>query len=361
MKLKFLSSALLISIIFITLNCKDNTTDPIPPDTAVKTSLEPDDGTCLFIIGQSNMWEMEDYIAEVDSEQYPAGFAFYTSLSGSAIQSDLPRYIGYLEPYPNSAMQLAIWTGERQWGVPGYYLDEIVNGKYDANIKALAEQCKAFGKPIYIRFGYEFDGWHNAYPPQKYISAYKYFVDMMNAEGVKNTAYVWHSWGVGAYYGDYDYPDYYPPLDAGQEVNQSLWYPGDEYVDWVAMSVFGTGWGSLATNDVVQYLISFAEEHKKPVMLAESAAIKTSNSSDPAWVIPSTDWFRNVFSLIKTNKSVKAFTYINTDWEAANSSSTWGDTRVQAAPIYIQDYWKNEVKNLQHGTNDLFDLINFTK
>ncbi|HQU73417.1 MAG: hypothetical protein KDI06_20435 [Calditrichaeota bacterium] len=338
--------------------CSKDPTQP-PPDPSAAGSLAPPDGECLFILGQADETQMRAYLNEVRNEPLPAGFAFYTSLSNGAVQGDLPRYKSFCDDYPNTTLQLAIWTGERQWGDPGYYLDEILSGRYDANISALASACRTFGKPIYIRFGYEFDGWHNAYPPDKYIAAYRYFVDRMRQAGVKNVAYVWHSWGVGAYYGSSDFPAFYPPLPQGQEVNQALWYPGDDYVDWVGLSVFGSGWGDLQGNQVIQWLISFAENHGKPVMLAESAPIKTSGQSDPDWVIPNTDWLRNVYSLCAANDAVKAFTYINVDWEGSNPSSTWGDTRIQAAPSAVRNFWLQQVSGLRHGGAALYEAIGY--
>jgi hypothetical protein len=314
---------------------------------------------CLFIIGQSSEEEMEAYIREVRNTPVPAGFAFYTSLSDDAVQEDMPRYKSFMEYYPYTVLQLAIWTGERQWGDPGYYLDRIINGQYDRNILALTQTCKSFGKPIYIRFGYEFDGSHNAYPPDKYIAAYQYFVDMMRAQGVNNVAYVWHSWGVGAYYGYDDFPAFYPALPDTQPVTQALWYPGDDYVDWVGLSVFGIGWGDLRRNEVVQWLITFAENHNKAVMLAETAAIKTSGRSDPSWVIPNTEWFMNVFNLCKQNNVVKAFTYINRDWEANNPSSTWGDTRIQTAVPGVKTYWLQEIASFLHADTTLYSTLNY--
>ena len=45
----------------------------------------------------------------------------------------------------------------------------------------------------------------------------------MRAEGVNNVAFVWHSYIFASYNGF--------PISA--------WYPGDEYVDWVGVSLFG--------------------------------------------------------------------------------------------------------------------------
>ena len=353
----FICILILLTILIFTA-CKSDVSKPVIETGG--SGLEPADGKCLFIIGQADSEAMEAYISQVRSTPIPAGFAYYTSLSDGAIQGDMPRYKSFMDKYPNTVLQLAIWTGERRWGEPGYYLDDIVEGRYDLNIIALAQACKSFGKPIYIRFGYEFDGWHNAYPPDKYIAAYVYFVDKMRAQGINNVAYVWHSWGVGAYYGEDDFPAYYPALPEGQTVTQELWYPGDDYVDWLAISVFGIGWGDLRRNDVVQWFISFAENHTKPIMLAETAAIKTTGSSDPNWVIPNINWFVNVFNLCKNNNMVKAFTYINVDWEGNNPSSTWGDTRIQTAAAGVKTYWLQEIEAFLHAETDLYSQINFT-
>lgn len=347
----------IVLICFLT-SCKSRINEPGQDSSAGQPRFEPPDGECMFILGQADNTCMEAYLNEVIKSPAPAGFAYYTSLSDGAVQNDMPRYKAFLDKYPNTVLQLAVWTGERQWGHPGYYLDEIIQGRYDMNINALAYSCQNLKRPVFIRFGYEFDGWHNAYPPDQYIAAYRYFVDKMRAFGVDNVAYVWHSWGVDAYYGDEDFPDYYPPLAPGQPVSQELWYPGDDYVDWLAISVFGTGWGNLRTNDVVQWFIHFADKQDKPLMIAESAAIKTTGSGNPDWVIPDTRWFEQVFNLCESNNAVKAFTYINVDWETGGSTSTWGDTQVQHAPDVI-GYWKTNISSFLHADSDLYSLIGY--
>ncbi len=347
--------------LLLLLTCESDTTQPPVGDENEETPLslfEPADGECLFILGQASESHMRAYMSELRPTPTPAGFAFYTSLSDGAIQSDLPRYKSFMDAYPNTVLQLAIWTGERDYGQPGYYLDQIRGGVFDANIESLASACKEFNKPIFLRFGYEFDGWHNAYPPDKYILAYQYFVDKMRSEGVSNVAYVWHSWAVSPYYGTEDYPAQYPALESDQEVIPELWYPGDDYVDWVGLSIFGIGWGSLASNERVQWLLDFSVARQKAVMLAETAAIKTTGYSDTDWVIPNTTWFENVFDLCNENV-VKAFTYINVDWEGDNPSSSWGDTRLQSAAPGVINYWLHNIEPFVHADSSLYDRIHY--
>ncbi len=356
----FPAGLLIILLSLILFSCNNKVTGPGSDNPAEGgPPFAPPDGECMFILGQANETVMESYISEVRQSPVPAGFAFYTSLSPGAVQNDLPRIKAFLNKYPNTVLQLAVWTGELQWGNPGYYLDQITSGTFDLNISALASACRDLKRPVYIRFGYEFDGSHNAYPPDKYIAAYRHFVDKMRAAGVDNAAYVWHSWGVEPYYGEDDYPAYYPALPAGQTVTQDLWYPGDDYVDWTAVSIFGIGWGNLKTNTVIQRFLDFSVRHGKPLMIAESAAIKTTNRSDPDWVIPNTQWFIQVFDFCNSNDAVKAFTYINVDWEADNPAGTWGNTQIQDAAGPVISYWNAQIPAFLHADRTLFETIRY--
>ena len=134
LKMKKIFLVLLAGLIF--WSCQKNVNGPESDDLISRHSFKPPDGECLFILGQASEASMEAYMNEV--RQSPAGFAFYTSLSDGAVQGDMPRYQAFLNQYLNTMLQLAIWTGERQWGDPGYYLDRVVQGQYDYNISALA-------------------------------------------------------------------------------------------------------------------------------------------------------------------------------------------------------------------------------
>ena len=110
----------LLTLLFF--SCKETPTNVVQN---TNSGFIPDDGEALFILGQANEQHMRDYLSEVRSTPLPAGFAFYTSLSGSKPLEDMSRYITFMRGYPNTILQLAIWTGERRWGNPGYYLSLI--------------------------------------------------------------------------------------------------------------------------------------------------------------------------------------------------------------------------------------------
>lgn len=325
-------------------------------------TFEPPDGSALFILGQAHDSEMKSYIEYFNTLPTPAGFAYYTNLNYGIPGRDVEKMEEFIRQYPNTVLQLALWTGGNFASTrPGYYLDEVVRGEKDQGIRELAETVKKINKPVFIRFGYEFDGYHNAYPPEKYKAAYRYFVDKMRSYDVYNAVYVWHSWGVTPYYGSNDFPDEYPALPEGTSASFDLWYPGDDYVDWTAISIFGTGWGDLTQNSTIKSFIELSKSHNKPVMIAESAAIKDWGVRDTSWRIPNANWLNNVFKLMNSEPSIKAFTYINVDWGAHNPTDTWGNTRIQQASTEIQEVWKTNIKRFDHASDSLYNRIGFKK
>ena len=238
---------------------------------------------------------------------------------------------------------------------------------------------KASDKPIYVRFGYEFDGPWNAYEPTLYKEAYKHFVDVIRDTTIpgefhygvgNNISFVWHSaafFRLGEYaiwpgstYDKIQVENYL----TNSTVSLEDWYPGDEYVDWVGISWFA--WDHKFQEDTASIrrdeAVVFAKEHNKPVMIAEAAPKANWQPNNPTkgccddgkvCVIGETDfthegdswdnWYEPMFDYIETN-NIKALCYINQDWNEQQMwqlEGGWGDSRVQENQ-YILDKWLNK-------------------
>lgn len=338
--IKVFNGFIVLLLLFACATCATNTTKK-PPNATPNHKV-------LFILGQSDVTEMHNYMQSFPDLPVPDGFSFYTNLETNNIDENFEQAAKFIKKYPDAIFHLAVWTGGNfPTTKPGYYLDEISLGLKDAGIKNLANALKKINRRVLLRFGYEFDGYHNAYPPDKYIRAYRYFADALRKHGVKQVAFVWHSWGTDPYYGQQDFPDQYRKLPNDQAPGFDLWYPGDEYVDWMAVSVFGSGYGNLLENKSIMQMATLSKMHKKPLMIAESAAIKTYGERDTSWRIPNTDWFKHVFTLINQVPEIQAFMYINVDWGAKNPSDTWGNSRIQDASAEIQQYWRINLQRLK--------------
>ena len=215
------------------------------PAFAKTHAFLPPQGKVLLIIGQDKE-TIESYIQSMG--QIPGGFMVYTSIQNlGGLDQPLDNGAGInhaqylLERYPECVLQVGLYMVNA--------LEDILRGKYDENITRLGEWIKRTERPIYLRIGYEFDYPQNHYKPEEYKLAFRYIVERLRSLGLKNVAFVWHS---------------YAHIDPSQPIMS--WYPGDQYVDWFALS-----FSDPYNKGHMQLIAKFAQEHNKPLMIAEAS------------------------------------------------------------------------------------------
>ena len=317
--------------------------------TETKNTLakfEPSDGKCLFFIGQDleATGGLDGYTnGYCDFFETPSGVTVYTNLSPGG------------ESYGHFNKGLDGLKTKANWGAGDYYADyymedstyknsvlaiglSIVNhekqvaiGERDELIKELGNWIKSIERPVFLRIGYEFDGWSwNHYNKEHYLKAWKRIHNIFANMQLTNVAYIWQSKGSGS----------------DQGVLEE-WYPGDELVDWCAYSYFG--------NPDTEMLV-FARRHNKPVFIAEASPtlqtdtlffntdLKKEAVAEKAWQ----QWFTPFIKTLNENKDViKAFSYINADWSSQpmwmdNPTFLQVDSRIQMSPSISQN-WKKEI------------------
>ncbi len=272
----------------------------------------PPAGKTLLIAGQT-LGAIDEYVASFPDEPLPGGWAAYWGIpSTDGLASTAVNEHGHrqnhqelVDRFPNSVVQSALWMVGK-WDVA----KNAGLGLYDDVIRGFSAWAKTIDRPIYLRIGYEFDGPHNELEPSEYVTAYRRFVDITREEGVQNVAFVWHSYASPPYKG-YALPS---------------WYPGDEYVDWVAVSLFGHMYGP-DPGPSANAVFDFARAHRKPVMVAESSPVQGIVAGDlSSW----NTWFVNYLSLAY-EKNIKALSFINADWSTYPEAAplNWQDARLQ--------------------------------
>ena len=300
----------------------------------------PPDGKKLLIIGQDLgsvgglASHSNGYIDSI-TEHFPAGVTTYTdipNLGGLTFQKNWGAGDVNAQAYVDDS------TFDNTFMVIGLYmvgsLDGINGGFFNNSIRDLALWCKGQERPIFIRIGYEFEGPWNNYGQTSFKEAWRHIVHIFDEEEVQNVAYIWQSAGL----------------------NRSdiiKWYPGDQYVNWVGYSHFdGFNMG--------QSIIDFADEHDKPIMIAEATPrrqLKT-GSAEGHWL----SWYLPLFTRIYENDRIKALAYINADWEAQSmwNGQGWGDSRVQVVE-YIKNAWISEIVKTPWLTasDSLFDTLQY--
>lgn len=153
------------------------------------------------------------------------------------------------------------------------HLQDIVSGRWDSYIRARGAEFAAVGAPMMVRWGHEFNG--NWYPwgivnnnsnPALYVSAYRRVHDLVVAAGATNVQWVWCF-------------NNNPTPDAAYN-DPARSYPGDAYVDWVAIDGYNWGlgpswdptgnhWTSFTTMFADAYARARAIAPRRPVMIAE--------------------------------------------------------------------------------------------
>ncbi len=128
---------------------------------------------------------------------------------------------------------------------PKYTLQKIINGDFDNQLRFWAQKAKNIESPLLIDFAPEMNGnwfpWSgylngggikNGYGdpaipdgPERYRDAYRHIVTLFRQWGVNNITWFFH---VNA--------EEYPKKVWNKIAN---YYPGDDYVDWVGVSVYG--------------------------------------------------------------------------------------------------------------------------
>jgi len=204
---------------------------------------------------------------------------------------------------------LISWRGTR--------LDAINSGRYDSLIRARARSVKSLGAPVFVRWGWEMNGNWFAHAgalnmpdgPAKFVAAWRRIHKIFDAAGAKNVVWVWCPNAQST-------PD--------EEWNQwGRYYPGDAFVDWVAID--GYNWGTTQSWSTWQNLADIVRPFyrdyagRKPIMISETASAEAGGDKAA--------WIRNAqTTLIRDFPKVKAMLWFEVakeaDWRVESSAAS---------------------------------------
>jgi oligosaccharide reducing-end xylanase len=294
---------------------------PTPtPDPITQARLVPRGSEVLLGVAAE---ALDEYVAATGFE--PGSVRVGTTLK------DFPE--AALEPYPHSAVLIDLDVAE--------VLGDITTGTMNDEIDRYLDRLAAIQRPIFLRFGPEFDNQQTRLDPEQYQQAWRTFQPRLKAKALNHVALVWHS--AAACSGD--------PIEA--------WYPGDDVVDWIGVSYAAQQACDFSS---VNAVLNFARQHGKPLLIAatpEGYDIgQLAYSPDGQQVTHLTSgnlwkgWFQPFFDFVRKNTDViRAVTYFNA-----------GPAQVQANKG-ILERWKTEIvdpRYLQAGP-DLFAKLGHTR
>ncbi len=216
--------------------------------------------------------------------------------------------------YSSDCVLFVTWEPWYAVGEKGINYDGLLSGKRDKYIMGFANKLKDINKTVFLRFAHEMNG--NWYPwsgtkigKDKYIMIYRHVKDIFDENGATNVKWVFSvNWE-----------------DVPGENNFMLYYPGDEYVDYVGID--GYNWGDtkswskwMSFKEIFEKRYNeIVNNFEKPVLISEFSS--TSSGGDK------TVWIKEAMNNIKHMKKIKGFVLFNvdkeTDW-SFNLHEKWG-------------------------------------
>eukprot|EP00210_Caulerpa_lentillifera_P005110 g4882.t1 len=305
----------------------------------------------LFIVGQ-DLDTVRDFLSSVIPN--PSGTTSYTGIfNNSNALGGLDSTVDYGSGNVCASAQAAL--APDSFLVLGLCLkdalEDIVLHKCDSQIDRLGEWIRNFGRPVFLRIGYEFDGPWNNYDPEYYKLAFTWIVSRLRFRGVRNFVSVWQSATLHSFLDLKGKP-------VQIERDYTKWYPGDSVVDWLGTSYFELD------KEAHDGFLNFARAKNKPVMIAESApktydleqghringitneCLCSNLTGKDIW----NEWFSPFFKYVTANRDVvRAVAYINTPWKKqkmwnCGEHGYWGDSRVEVDE-YIKEKFIKELSN----------------
>ncbi|GIH13867.1 glycoside hydrolase family 26 protein [Rugosimonospora africana] len=231
-------------------------------------------------------------------------------------QRIIHEYYDWYQPMPTSlaglpagSILLISWSGT--------FYAPITNGSQDQLIAKAADALASLKAPVFLRWAWEMNGnWYdwggaeNGKNPGGFIAAWRHIHDIFVAHKADNVSWVW---GPNA-----------GSVPQSSWNNMANYYPGDNYVDWVAVSGYFTGRETPAS--LFSGITSKYGAHK-PVMIAETGALERGGTVKA-------DWIRALQSWIEDHPAVGALVWFDTDNDHNNGKNWRIDSSQSALSAY---------------------------
>ena len=211
-----------------------------------------------------------------------------------------------------------------------FTLAHVIRGDFDADLRAWGDGARDFRTPLIVEFGTEVNGfwfpWNGKWNggankgPARFRQAYRHIVDVIRGEGATNITWVFHVNGDD---------------EPGRPWNRfENYYPGDGYVDWVAVSAYGAQeptekWcGSFRDSLDAAYPRLVAMAPSKPLIVAELGVTSRNPLCDQA------EWAAAALGDLTSLRwpAVIGFSWWNEQWQNDNKPAHDTDMRVQDNP-----------------------------
>ncbi len=233
-------------------------------------------------------------------------------------------------------------------GNSGASLQSIASGSYDSYLTSWARAVRNYGQPFFFRWLWEMNGtwfpWGSeaAANPAIYVSAWRRFHDIAEAQGATNITWVWC-----------------PNAIFQGSTSLAQLYPGDSYVDWTCIDGYNFGLNPLRPARWTSFYELFSPTYNalislaptKPIMIGETSSTEFGGSK-PSWI---TNSLTN--AIPSSFPKIKAVNWFN--WNVFEDGGRW-DWPIESTAA-SQAAFASAISSPYYARNEFGDLPSLTR
>lgn len=212
---------------------------------------------------------------------------------------------------------------------PMFTISRIRDGLYDADLSYWSRDAHNFNTPIIVEWGTEVNGnwfpWNGYWNDQeagarKFRDAYRHIIELTKKEGADNIIWVYHVNWISI-------PD--------KEWNSySSYYPGDDYIDWIGVSLYGALNSDSNPNGTFSEHMDFVYPQLKQIGSEKPIIISEFGTDFNNKKVDAYNWTLDALSNITSGRwpLVIGFCWWNTEWPNDDNPLHNTSMRIQERP-----------------------------
>jgi hypothetical protein len=239
---RLLSAILFLPLLFAAGCRREEEPAPEPEPVVLQRIAVPPAGQYYHSVYPGGVTGAEDDITMADVDAYESAvghrvawvYFSHNWYNGRAFPSATVEWIRSRGSVPFIRLMLRS-SCDQEIAEPLFTLETIVSGAWDADLRAWGEAARAFGTALIVEWGTEMNGrwfsWNGVWNggaeagPRRFRDAFRHIVGVIRGQGAGNITWVFHLNGDD---------------DPQKEWNRfENYYPGDDVVDWLGVSVYG--------------------------------------------------------------------------------------------------------------------------
>lgn len=290
-----------------------------------KAQLLPSKGKTVVLPNASTNSEHLDVFKRVTGYS-PLGHKFWMNLD----DIDYIEIHKQMSPYNNRLMITLLFGKDdkgKELANQSEKLKRVISGQYDSAIDKLGRELKSYGKPVYLDIGNEAEFFYHGHA-KDFVKAYRHVQSRLKPICQENVLFFWHT-----------------VTDLNLALKSKDWYPGDEFVDGIGLSLYNDNQFRGA-----EIFISYAKQRNMPVAIFE-IGLAPHKANENHGRIDNYTWngyYKRIFDFVE-KYDIPLLGYAGFGDEVFTKPGPYHHNRIDYLAPDIQSGWRSMLKQSRYS------------